>query len=61
MPLNQENKKMAVETMLKHHAEQEYARELSALAKQDKYPKPLNWNLSPWAVVTYIMGGELED
>ncbi|BDS11152.1 ATP-binding protein [Aureispira anguillae] len=52
---------MAVETLLKHHAEQEYANELSALAKQDKFPKPPNWKLSPWAVVTYIMGGELED
>jgi len=49
------------ETLLKYHAEQEYAKELEALAKQDKFPKPTNWNLSPWAVVTYIIGGELED
>lgn len=49
------------ETLLKYHAEQEYAKELEALAKQDKFPKPANWNLSPWAVVTYIIGGELED
>jgi len=49
------------ETLLKYHAEQEYAKELEALAKQDKFPKPTNWNLSPWAVVTYIVGGELED
>lgn len=49
------------EKLLKYHAEQEYAKELEALAKQDKFPKPSNWNLSPWAVVTYIVGGELED
>jgi MoxR-like ATPase len=49
------------ENLLKYHAEQEYAKELEALAKQDKFPKPTNWNLSPWAVVTYIVGGELED
>jgi MoxR-like ATPase len=49
------------ETLLKYHAEQEYAKELEALAKNDKFPRPTNWNLSPWAVVTYIIGGELED
>lgn len=49
------------ETLLKYHVEQEYAKELEALAKNDKFPKPTNWNLSPWAVVTYIIGGELED
>jgi MoxR-like ATPase len=49
------------ETLLKYHAEQEYAKELEALAKNDKFQKPTNWNLSPWAVVTYIIGGELED
>jgi MoxR-like ATPase len=49
------------DTLLKYHAEQEYAKELEALAKNDKFPRPTNWNLSPWAVVTYIIGGELED
>lgn len=48
-------------TLLKYHAEQEYAKELEALSKNDKFPRPSNWNLSPWAVVTYIIGGELED
>ncbi len=52
---------MAKQNLLKQHAELEYASELSALARQDKHPKPKNWNLSPWAVVTYILGGELED
>ena len=49
------------EMLLKYHAEQEYAEELKALVKNDKFPRPTNWNLSPWAVVTYIIGGELED
>lgn len=52
---------MGSETLLKYHAEQEYAVELEALAKQDKFSKPTNWNLSPWAVVSYIMGTTLED
>jgi len=52
---------MAKKSILKQHAENEYAKELKALAKQDKFSKPSNWNLSPWAVVTYIMGGELKD
>lgn len=52
---------MGSETLLKYHAEQEYAAELEVLAKQDKFSKPANWNLSPWAVVSYIMGTTLED
>ena len=47
--------------ILRPHAEDLYAAELAALAKADTYPKPHNWALSPWAVLTYIMGGELED
>ena len=27
----------------------------------DQHPKPPNWQLSPWAVVTYLLGGTLED
>ncbi len=43
------------------HAEQEYALELEALAAQDTRPRPPSWNLSPWAVVTYLLGGTLDD
>jgi len=39
------------------HAEQEFAHELSALAAVDDRERPPNWRLSPWAVVTYLLGG----
>jgi MoxR-like ATPase len=41
------------------HAETAYAEELHELARQDTRQRPPNWNLSPWAVVTYLMGGTL--
>lgn len=47
--------------VLRLSAETTYAAELEALAREDKHPRPSNWQLSPWAVVTYIMGGELKD
>lgn len=46
---------------LRPHAEEAYAAELKKLAKIDDRPRPTNWNLSPWAVLTYLMGGTLED
>jgi MoxR-like ATPase len=52
---------MAKDTVLKQHAETEYAGELKALSENDSFPKPGNWKLSPFSVVKYIMGGELED
>ena len=42
-------------------AEQQFASELAALAKGDKRERPTNWKLSPWAVLTYLMGGKAED
>ena len=47
--------------LLRPHAEQAYADELAALAAQDTRPRPPSWKLSPWAVVTYLLGGELDD
>ncbi len=47
--------------LLRQHAEQQYAEELAALARADDRPRPLNWRLSPWAVSTYLLGGELDD
>ena len=47
--------------ILRPPAEEAYAHELKALKTADKHPKPPNWALSPWAVVTYIIGGKLED
>jgi len=47
--------------VLRQHAENEYAHELEALARHDDRHRPPNWNLSPWAVVTYLLGGTLDD
>ena len=46
---------------LRRHAEQLYAGELEALRQQDTRPRPEHWELSPWAVCTYLLGGTLED
>ncbi|MGA2124684.1 MAG: AAA family ATPase [Xanthobacteraceae bacterium] len=42
---------------LRQSAEEMFAEELEALAKEDVRPRPANWRLSPQAVVTYLMGG----
>lgn len=47
--------------VLRQHAEKQYAKELKALKKIDDRQVPKNWAMSPWAVVTYVMGGTLED
>ncbi len=47
--------------LLRAHAEDEYAAELAALAAADDRPRPPQWRLSPWAVTTYLLGGELDD
>jgi MoxR-like ATPase len=48
-------------TLLREHAEQQFAEELSALAEVDTRPRPPSWKRSPWAVMTYLMGGKLEN
>lgn len=45
----------------REHAEHAYASELAALAASDDRPCPPSWRLSPWAVVTYLLGGTLPD
>ncbi len=40
-------------------AEKQFAAELEALAREDSRQKPPNWKLSPWAVLTYLVGGKL--
>lgn len=47
--------------VLRQHAEQQFAEELTNLQKVDKRQRPTNWKLSPWAVVTYLMGGKLDN
>jgi MoxR-like ATPase len=51
----------APDALLRPHAEQEFAAELAALAAADDRPRPPSWRLSPWAVVTYLLGGTLPD
>ncbi|HQR43028.1 MAG TPA: AAA family ATPase, partial [Gemmatales bacterium] len=46
-------------TKLRLQAEQQYAEELTELAKADDRQRPPNWKLSPWAVKTYLLGGTL--
>ena len=48
-------------TLLREHAEQQFAEELDALVKIDDRPRPPSWKLSPWAVVTYLLGGKLDN
>src|ERR671916_1532457 len=47
-------------TVLRPHAEQEYAEELIALERADDRPRPPRWRLSPWAVCTYLLGGDAD-
>ncbi len=47
--------------LLREHAEQQFAEELTELAKTDQRQRPPNWKLSPWAVATYLLGGKLEN
>ena len=46
-------------TLLREHAEQQFAEELHELTKHDDRQRPPNWRLSPWAVATYLLGGKL--
>ena len=49
------------DVVLRPHAELQYAAELVALEAADDRPRPPNWQRSPWAVVTYLLGGTLPD
>jgi len=53
-------KKNGAPQILRQHAEEQFADELAALAKVDDRQRPPNWKLSPWAVVTYLLGGKLD-
>jgi MoxR-like ATPase len=46
--------------VIRQHAEQQFADELAAIARVDSRQRPANWKLSPWGVVTYLMGGRLD-
>jgi MoxR-like ATPase len=47
--------------VLRQHAEHQFAEELAELKKADSRARPANWELSPWAVVNYLMGGKLDN
>lgn len=47
-------------TLLREHAEQQFAEELHVLAETDRHPRPPNWHLSPRAVTMYLLGGTLD-
>jgi MoxR-like ATPase len=44
--------------ILRAPAELMFAEELEQLAKEDKYPRPPGWRMSPRAVATYVTGGK---
>lgn len=46
---------------LRQHAEQLFAHELDELKKADTRQRPTNWELSPWAAATYLLGGKLDN
>lgn len=48
-------------TILRAHAEQQFAEELHELHLNDTKARPENWYLSPWAVATYVLGGTLDN
>ncbi|MBX9936850.1 MAG: AAA family ATPase [Burkholderiaceae bacterium] len=52
---------MSTANALRQHAEHQFAHELEELKKVDKHPRPANWELSPWAVVSYLMGDKLDN
>lgn len=47
--------------VLRQHAEEQFAEELHELRKQDTRQRPTNWEMSPWAVITYLLGGKLDN
>lgn len=47
--------------ILRQHAEQLFAQELEELKKNDTDKRPYSWELSPQAVVTYLVGGKLKN
>jgi MoxR-like ATPase len=51
----------SLNTVLRQHAEVQYAEELAELGRLDTRQRPANWRLSPWAVKTYLLGGTLDN
>jgi MoxR-like ATPase len=51
---------MNIQDIIRPHAENTYAHELQVLIENDTRSRPANWKMSPWAVVTYLLGGKIE-
>ena len=47
--------------ILRPRAESIFSEELHALKREDTKPRPASWELSPHAVVQYLMGATLSD
>lgn len=47
--------------VLRRHAEDQFADELSALKAADERPRPPSWDMSPQSVVDYLLGTTLRD
>jgi MoxR-like ATPase len=50
-----------MKNVLRQHAEHQFAEEIAEITKLDTNERPPNWNMSPRAVVTYLMGGKLKN
>ena len=50
-----------MKNVLRQHAENQFAEELAELKKHDSGEVPVNWQMSPRSVVTYLMGGKLKN
>lgn len=55
------NTETTIQSVLRQHAEQEFAHELAALRETDTHAKPPHWVLSPIAARTYLLGGTLKN
>lgn len=47
--------------LIRQHAEVQFAEEIEEIKKQDAGHLPPNWNMSPQAVVKYLIGGKLKN
>ncbi len=45
----------------RQYAEDKFAEELQELRRSDGRQRPKNWQLSPWAVAIYLLGGTLDN
>jgi MoxR-like ATPase len=61
MSSNKQQGLSQIKEILRQHAENQFGEEIQALKEIDDKPKPVNWQLSPWAVLQYLLGGKLQN